>query len=635
MSRRRKNWEDLGTKQKRRRLEELLASSEEGSESEEDNMNVSTSVPPSPPQFGPYDHIQDGQEVSHNEESIVEMTVDVECHPGGMGDESGVVMEDDSDPISEGGDESDEESSESYISESDVSDIENIENLFLNDCLTSSGDDVSDDDVQSEELREQKKFKKQLRNWKTVTGTAQTHFSWLLKIMRTNRHLSYLPSDCRTLMESLRKVEIVEMGSGSYYHFGLRAGIIKSLSSSNVNSDTPSFIDLIVNVDRVPLCKSSGKQFWPILVLIKGKKNPFAVGLFEDVKKPKSADDFLQYFIEDVLELEALPILWRGTEISIRNITLCCDAPAKSFLLCSKGHTGYYSCSKCITEGEYFKGHRAKRGHVVFPDLYAKLREDRDVRFGILDVGGDDDDDDDDDDEEERERIIATLAYRKKESPLTKLPNFNLVNSIVLDPMHLTDIGHMKRLLLEWTVDGKPGVKLSDADQKRLSDRIIACRNDVSDDFARKPRTTGLEELGRWKSTELRFFRMHLGPLVLKDILPDELYYHFLNFHVATRYLSMESFCQDEDYTIYCEQLIRNYINDAVAAYVFENFNQIIKNIVKKGNLHLQQAVKRLSESDLCKIPVPGETVSLMLLEDPHNDGPIPAGWDWKSHNSN
>lgn len=38
--------------------------------------------------------------------------------------------------------------------------------------------------------------------------------------------------------------------------------------------------------------------------------------------------------------------------------------------------------------------------------------------------------------------------------------------------------------------------------------------------------------------------------------------------------------------------------------------------------------MKRLSESDYCKIPVPGEIVSLMLLEDPHNDGPIPAGWD-------
>ena len=84
MSRRRKNLEDLGTKQIRPRLEELLASNEEGSESEEDNVNVSTSVPPSPPQFGPYDHLQDGQEESHNEETKVEMTVDVECHPGGM-----------------------------------------------------------------------------------------------------------------------------------------------------------------------------------------------------------------------------------------------------------------------------------------------------------------------------------------------------------------------------------------------------------------------------------------------------------------------------------------------------------------------------------------------------------------------
>ena len=64
-------------------------------------------------------------------------------------------------------------------------------------------------------------------------------------------------------------------------------------------------------------------------------------------------------------------------------------------------------------------------------------------------------------------------------------PKFDLVDYVVLDPMHMTDIGKNKKLLLEGTDQGKPGVKISDDDRKRLSERVISSRSDVSDDFAR------------------------------------------------------------------------------------------------------------------------------------------------------
>jgi len=32
---------------------------------------------------------------------------------------------------------------------------------------------------------------------------------------------------------------------------------------------------------------------------------------------------------------------------------LCCDAPAKSFVLKVKGHSGFSSCTRCKIEGEY------------------------------------------------------------------------------------------------------------------------------------------------------------------------------------------------------------------------------------------------------------------------------------------
>jgi len=36
--------------------------------------------------------------------------------------------------------------------------------------------------------------------------------------------------------------------------------------------------------------------------------------------------------------------------------TLICDALAKSFVLCTKRHTGFYSCTKCLIKSKYING---------------------------------------------------------------------------------------------------------------------------------------------------------------------------------------------------------------------------------------------------------------------------------------
>lgn len=40
-----------------------------------------------------------------------------------------------------------------------------------------------------------------------------------------------------------------------------------------------------------------------------------------------------------------------------------------------------------------------------------------------------------------------------------------------------------------------------------------------------------------YKGAELKFFAFYAGPVVLKDIIPDDQYYHFLLFYHASRYL--------------------------------------------------------------------------------------------------
>lgn len=76
--------------------------------------------------------------------------------------------------------------------------------------------------------------------------------------------------------------------------------------------------------------------------------------MYHGSKKPDSIENFLKLFVEEfyILQNDGLDIGDKKVFLKISKII--CDAPAKSFLLCIKGHTGSSSCAKCIVEGDFF-----------------------------------------------------------------------------------------------------------------------------------------------------------------------------------------------------------------------------------------------------------------------------------------
>ncbi len=83
------------------------------------------------------------------------------------------------------------------------------------------------------------------------------------------------------------------------------------------------------------------------------------------------------------------------------------DAPARSFVLNIKGHTGYFGCHKCTVEGDYIQ-HR-----MTYPDLNSELRTDHSFRLQLNDE-----------------------HHLQEESELLKL-DINIVRQIPLDYQHL------------------------------------------------------------------------------------------------------------------------------------------------------------------------------------------------------
>lgn len=178
-------------------------------------------------------------------------------------------------------------------------------------------------------------YKRKLANWFVRGQIEHIHIDSYLRFMREEPGYEYLPKTARTLLGTPQNIVLTPMHPGFYYHFGLERGITKALSLVRGPFDSDHF-DLFINVDGLPLTKSNGSQFWPILARIDGitgaDVTPFCAGVYWGESKPFDSNDLLRLVVE---ELE--PILNYGVEVrnvilDVRKCAFICDAPAKSFL---------------------------------------------------------------------------------------------------------------------------------------------------------------------------------------------------------------------------------------------------------------------------------------------------------------
>lgn len=156
-----------------------------------------------------------------------------------------------------------------------------------------------------------------------------------------------------------------------------------------------------MNIDGLPLYKSSNAQFWPILGLIECFENrvqtnrdPFVIGIYFGTQKPKNLD-FLQEFVGDPRLLERDGFRYQDAYFSVVLSAVVCDAPARAFIRSSQGHSGFFSCHKCQQKGVTYQG------RMTFPESDAPARLDSETfdelsddqhftgfsRFSLLSVG--------------------------------------------------------------------------------------------------------------------------------------------------------------------------------------------------------------------------------------------------------
>ncbi|EAT39723.1 AAEL008504-PA [Aedes aegypti] len=204
-------------------------------------------------------------------------------------------------------------------------------------------------------------------------------------------------------MRTPRNVDIRPMGGGGqYWHQGLEPCLRRIFR--DIRTDTS--ISININIDGLPIYKSTTKNFWPILCNIYEIPSiaPIVVGIFYGYGKPKDVNAFLNPFIDELLPILESGIIIHGHRLSIHIRCFVCDTPARSFIKNVTNFNGKYGCIKCTTKGRFSQLSRT----MMYPELNAPLRTDKEFR--------------------ENQYPDHQRGY----TPLVKLP-IDMVNDIILE----------------------------------------------------------------------------------------------------------------------------------------------------------------------------------------------------------
>ncbi|CAN7942719.1 unnamed protein product, partial [Ixodes hexagonus] len=489
------------------------------------------------------------------------------------------------------------------------------ENIFVNQ------DTSSEDDNSGEEIDETlSSLLHRLRDWAGRHNITHAALYDLLPILKDKE--PDLPSDARTLLATPRECPIRPLSNGEYVHFGLKPGLAKCLSSGLLIPEAET-LHLTLNIDGLPLFNNSNQQLWPILAMVSETKDggPFPIGVFSAKKKPQNLDEYLNEFVQEMDEAQTEGIECFGKKWRVAIRAVVCDYPARVYVKSTKGHTGHYGCDKCTQYGVWL--HRR-----TFPETKAPLRTDHSFAAKHQE------------------------EHHTGESPFSQL-GIGMVSQFPIDYMRLVLLGVVRKFVKYWA-SGPFSVRRSSGQLEVMNKRIRLLRPHTPSDFSRMLRT--LEERDKWKATEARLFLLYACPVVLKGVLTEESFRHFVTLHVAIR-IPCTKDCP-EHLVSSADQLLHYFVEqasserlygetvhvynvhglihlaqdvrafgplDSFSSFPFENYLGSLKKKVRSGSRPLAQVYRRLKERMACTNS-PSETNEAVVLRE-HTNGPVPPAF--------
>lgn len=272
---------------------------------------------------------------------------------------------------------------------------------------------------------------------------------------------------------------------------------------------------------------------------------------------------------------------------------LICDSPAAAFVTGRIGHSSYHGCPKCdqvCTRDE-------ENNRLVYQTYAGNPRTDESFFYR-------------DDPGHHRPEFLDRHS-------LLEQAGIGHISQIVIDPMHLLDIGVTKK-----TIMGIVG-NLLNVNYEYLNDRFLSYRPYVPSELERKPRT--LKQINKFKANEFKQLLSYTLPVLLKDCVEPHVYQRVLLLHVGVRLLQdpqnykdnldaaramidmfvreypdtfgIENFTFNTHCLIHIPDVVENFGSlYSFSAYRHENHLRILNRLLRKQNLHLQQLYNRFAE---------------------------------------
>lgn len=251
----------------------------------------------------------------------------------------------------------------------------------------------------------------QLAKWSCSHGITLEATTSLLGILRPLH--PELPKTAEALRQtSKRKYAVKDLNNGQYSHLGF-GSLFRSIDPTRLDC-----IKVEMGCDGFPVFKSTGTECWPLLAKCTqaGVHTPAVVGVFYGVGKPAPLRIFLEDLMNDIRNYTANGVLIRNRRLPFSVKYFVCDAVARAYIRCVMGATSHHGCERCEQEG-YTIDHVC-----VFGTVSGRLRTDQSFR--------------DQRDADHHDGI----------SPLLDI-NIDMVSQFPLDPMHLVDLGVLRRFM--------------------------------------------------------------------------------------------------------------------------------------------------------------------------------------------
>lgn len=496
-----------------------------------------------------------------------------------------------------------------------IEDTELHENVLTNSLDLANLDYCCDDDV-SQTSALNRPLDKGLAKWAVKSSIPHAKIKTLLEVLIENG--IDLPNDPRTLLKTPRSSDVKMFENGEYKHYGILGQIEKILSNKPCDFE---ILKLNFNVDDVPI-NDLGK-LKVILGNIEGLTGVFLIGAYKVFTNSENQDDsneILIDFVDEVNLLITYGIYFDNKWFAFELHKCICDAVAKAAIFKTKGHTGYFSCTKCWIRGQ------RKNGRTYFKDNNAAKRSD-----------------------EEGAELSNSILKRIK--------NIKMITNTPLDYMHLVCLGVTKKLLIFFFKKTK--THLGSNVRNSINEALKTYKKFCPCDFVRKP--DGLKYVHKWKATQYRQFLLYLGIVCLYKVVPENIYKMFLRLSIAIRifvsglrdlydiaHQSLKKFNKRFERIYGKEHLSHNFHNlihlksdveahgplDNFSSFQYENYMQTILKSIRKPAHVLQQIGNRLAEESNADINVHQKKFKRRKrVNGPNIDGIVGVQFSYYKHN--